>query len=59
MTFSQRVDVSSRTSLAVCGCGWRQLVTGRDQGWARLLEHARSQADHNSDAAALAVRRYS
>lgn len=40
MSDTQGVDSSWLTHLAYCTCGWRELATDRNDGWARAAAHA-------------------
>jgi len=41
MTDKQRVDQTSVSTLAVCTCGWREMVANRMQAREAILVHAR------------------
>ena len=47
MTERQWVDKSTCSHLAVCSCGWRQLVSDTPSGWRAARAHA--QHAHRGD----------
>ena len=57
----QSIDPSTTSTLAVCSCGWRALVSTNVAAWRANVEHAKrahpQQAKQSNDAYIAALRR--